>query len=253
MDRRSAKQRVKQVVRRTVGEPYVGKRLKLRSLNQVMPSLDLEPRSILDAGTEDATFAYWLADRFPSAVVSAVDIDQAAIQACESARPSAYESRVSFRACRFSEIQAESFDLITAFDVLEHIDDDVGALGDLFRALEPGGTLLVHVPRDVWTHRDGRQEVVPDSEAYRINPGHVRMGYSPERLTTLLDDAGFEVADVQLWLRHWGVVAHEVYARVEPVVPLRIATIPITDLASMLDRRRPEAEGNTVFIRAIKP
>ena len=38
-------------------------------------------------------------------------------------------------------------DLVTAFDVLEHIEDDAGAVHDLYNALRPGGTLLVHVPR----------------------------------------------------------------------------------------------------------
>ena len=252
MDRQAAKQRAKQIVRRTVGEPYVGKRLKLRNLNRVMRSLPLEPHAILDAGAEDATFVYWLADLFPRAQVTAVDVDDAAMKACDATRPPAYLGRVSFEVAHFSDLTPESYDLITAFDVLEHIDDDAGAVRDLFRALEPGGTLLVHVPRNVWTHLNGRREVVPDSEAYKINPGHVRMGYSPEGLTALLEDAGFDVRDVQLWLRRWGVLAHETYARVEPLVPLRLATIPVTDAAAMLDRFRPETEGNTVFVRAVK-
>ena len=252
MDRRSAKQYVKQVVRRTVGEPYVGKRLKLRNLNRVMPSLHLSPHAILDAGAEDATFVYWLADRYPEATVTAVDIDRAAMRTCEAARPSAYSNRVLFRAAHFADLDAESFDLITAFDVLEHIEDDFGAIQNLFRTLKHGGTILVHVPRDVFTHLDGRREIVPDDEAYTINSGHVRMGYSPQSLTALLEAAGFDVVDAQLWLRRWGVFAHEVYARIERLVPLRLATIPVTDVASMLDRRRPEAEGNTVFVRAVK-
>jgi methylase of polypeptide subunit release factors len=84
--RGNLKQLVKQAVRRTVGEPYVGKRMKLRRLPRVMAGLEA-PRSILDAGAEDATFVYWLADRYPAARVTAVDIDAAAIAACLAARP----------------------------------------------------------------------------------------------------------------------------------------------------------------------
>ncbi len=62
MNRALAKQHAKQVIRRVIGEPYVGKRLKMRRLGQVLPALKLEPAAILDAGTEDATFVYWLAD-----------------------------------------------------------------------------------------------------------------------------------------------------------------------------------------------
>ena len=69
------------------------------------------------------------------------------------------------------------------------------------------------------------------------------MGYSPEGLTDLLEGAGFDVTEIQLWLRRWGVLAHEAYAHVEPIVPLRLATLPITDAAAVLDRRRPAGRG----------
>src|SRR5215217_6874010 len=115
------KQRTKQVVRRLIGEPYVGKRLKMRRLDHVLTATDLHPSSILDAGTEDGTFVYWLADRYPGATVTAIDIDTRAIAACEAARPARYAGRVNFRAAHFGELDPESFDLIAAFDVLEHI------------------------------------------------------------------------------------------------------------------------------------
>ncbi len=244
------KQHLKQAVRRSIGEPYVGKRLKLRSVSRELRRMALKPSSILDAGAEDATFVYWLADRFPSATVTATDIDAAAMQVCETARPERYASSVRFRAGTFDDLPPESYDLVTAFDVLEHIEDDRQALADLFRALKPDGTLLVHVPRDQWRRSDGVIERVPDDEAWRVNPGHVRFGYSPDGLAELVRTAGFEVLDTQTWVRQWGVRAFSFYARVERVVPLRLVSVPFTDIAALLDRRRPADEGNTVWLRA---
>lgn len=40
----------------------------------------------------------------------------------------------------------ESYDLVTAFDVVEHVEDDVAFLAGLRRRLAPGGSLLVTVP-----------------------------------------------------------------------------------------------------------
>lgn len=39
-----------------------------------------------------------------------------------------------------------SFDIITSFDVLEHIEDDGATLRELHRVLRPGGTLVLAVP-----------------------------------------------------------------------------------------------------------
>lgn len=253
MDRSLVKQMIKQLARRTIGEPYVGKRLKMRRLDVALTALALQPSSVLDAGAEDATFVYWLADRYPGANVTAIDIDQRAMAACLAARPQRYEQRVRFQVAHFTDLAMNSFDLVTAFDVLEHIPDDGAAAAALVRALRPGGTLLVHVPRDRWVTRSGVVHRVPDHEAWRINPGHVRQGYSPEGMRTLLSQAGADVQEVHTWLGRWGTLAHEIYARLEHPAALRLLTIPVTDACAALDARKDTLEGNTVYVRATKP
>ena len=49
-----------------------------------------------------------------------------------------------------------TFDLVTAFDVIEHIDDDVAALRALRAATRPGGTVVVTVPAlcVLWSEHD---------------------------------------------------------------------------------------------------
>ena len=51
---------------------------------------------------------------------------------------------------------ADSFDLAVCLDVIEHLQDDRGALRELRRVLAPGGALLVTVPayRWLWSGHD---------------------------------------------------------------------------------------------------
>lgn len=73
----------------------------------------------------------------------------------------------------------EPCDLLCAFEVLEHIDDDAGALGAWARYVEPGGHLLVSVPCN--PARFGPMDV---------HAGHFRR-YTEQGLRDLVEGAGF--------------------------------------------------------------
>src|SRR5271168_2729657 len=49
-----------------------------------------------------------------------------------------------------------AFDLVCAFDIIEHVDDDDGALSELSRVAKPGGVLLISTPLhpSLWTSFD---------------------------------------------------------------------------------------------------
>ncbi|MDQ3908545.1 MAG: class I SAM-dependent methyltransferase, partial [Acidobacteriota bacterium] len=44
----------------------------------------------------------------------------------------------------------ESFDLVTALDVVEHLDDDAAGLNEMRRVLKLGGRALIYVPAFMW-------------------------------------------------------------------------------------------------------
>lgn len=46
--------------------------------------------------------------------------------------------------------ETASFDVVQAFDVLEHIQDDAGAIGEMWRVLKPGGIVIATVPAFSW-------------------------------------------------------------------------------------------------------
>jgi len=75
----------------------------------------------------------------------------------------------------------DSFDLVTAFDVIEHVDDDLAILQEAYRTLKPGGHIAITVPAFMWlwSHND-------DINAHKRR-------YTAEELRTKLTQTGFEV------------------------------------------------------------
>src|SRR6185369_11727486 len=74
-----------------------------------------------------------------------------------------------------------TFDLVTAFDVVEHIDDDLAGLKEMRRVLRPGGRVLLFVPTFMFLW--GLQDDV----------SHHRRRYRLPGLTRVLEQAGFEI------------------------------------------------------------
>ncbi len=76
---------------------------------------------------------------------------------------------------------AGSFDVVTALDVVEHLDDDAGALREWGRVLKPGGRVFIFVPahRWLWSLQD---EI-----------SHHKRRYTAATLRAAVERAGLEV------------------------------------------------------------
>ena len=75
----------------------------------------------------------------------------------------------------------ETFDLVTAFDVVEHMDDDLAGLREMYRVLRPGGRALLFVPTFMFLW--GLQDDVSNH----------RRRYRLSELRRVLEQAGFEI------------------------------------------------------------
>jgi len=73
------------------------------------------------------------------------------------------------------------FGLLTALDVIEHIEDDARALREWYRVLQPGGTLLIFTPALPWLYGE-HDRIVQHFRRYRKS-----------ELKARLEGAGFEV------------------------------------------------------------
>ena len=106
-----------------------------------------------------------------------VDISEAALAFCRERGL----DKVRLGAGEKLPYEDGTFDLVTALDVVEHMDDDLAGLREMRRVLRPGGRVLLFVPTFMflWGLQD---DVSNHRRRYRL----------PE-LRRVLEQAGFEI------------------------------------------------------------
>jgi SAM-dependent methyltransferase len=120
---------------------YRGRR---KVLNRVINDLGLPPHArILDAGCGSGRNMVELS-RYGT--VSAIEVSPASV-ALARERCAGEVVEGSVLEMPFADA---SFDLAASLDVIEHLEDDVGALRELRRVVAPGGALLATVPAYQW-------------------------------------------------------------------------------------------------------
>lgn len=141
-------------------------------------------RSFCEIGTSIGNVIMRLRSRFPEVRFYASDIYLTPLKIASETNPGC----AFFQADILNFPFKEEFDVIGAFDVLEHIDDDQKALDSIFRALTPGGGAIVSAPQHMflWSERDSsffhkrrysREDLVAKAE---------RSGFKVERATSFL-------------------------------------------------------------------
>lgn len=117
-----------------------------------------------------------LRPRLPLDGTCFVDLSHVALRRLHARGASAMHGMIGALPC----IDA-SFDLVCAFDILEHVVDDDAALAELDRVATPGATLLISVPlhAQAWT-------------AFDDFVGHYRR-YEPAQISERLARHGFRI------------------------------------------------------------
>ncbi|MGW4297582.1 class I SAM-dependent methyltransferase [Micromonospora chersina] len=88
---------------------------------------------------------------------------------------------------RHLPVPSAGLDLVVAFDILEHFDEDHLAAAEIRRVLRPGGTALIAVPADMrlWSAHD-------------VAVGHVRR-YDRDGLRAVVAKAGLALDELWSW------------------------------------------------------
>jgi len=138
-------------------------------------------RRVLDIG---CAFGYGSALLAPEAAsVTGIDLfDDALVYAREHYGDRCVFAKMDATALEFSP---QSFDAVTCFEVIEHVQEPLLLLGEIRRVIAPGGVVMLSTP----IRQEGRQ----------LDPTHLRE-YSPPEFRSLLQQTGFE--DIRLLGQH---------------------------------------------------
>ena len=157
------------------------------------------PKSILDVGCGDGFYLYLLCELFPKPKIVGIDKDKNALK---SAAINLKDKNLKIKHgdiynLNFSD---NSFDIILASEILEHLKDDFKGLKEIYRVLRPGGLVLISVPH-------GNYPLLWDPINWffeRIFKTHIKKGffagiwnqherlYSQDQLTKVVKKVGFK-------------------------------------------------------------
>lgn len=103
-------------------------------------------RSFLEIGCGTGYVLSGISNAFPGRELFGSEIFTTGLSFAAERLASSQLMQMDARAIPF----ADEFDVIGAFDVLEHIEEDDEVLAQIHRALSPGGVVLVTVPQHQW-------------------------------------------------------------------------------------------------------
>jgi SAM-dependent methyltransferase len=150
---------------------YSGRR---RVIDEVLRGLALDDGSeILDAGCGSGRNMVELARH---GTVTGVELSETSVELARARNV----GEVISGSVLDMPFPADSFDLAVSLDVIEHLEDDLGALREMRRSVTPGGSLLVTVPAYPWLW-SGHDE---------INHHHRR--YTRRSLELVAEQSGWE-------------------------------------------------------------
>lgn len=155
---------------------FVGRRAILESFLRPITEKIRNPRSairILDVGCGTGANIEMLS-QFGEA--EGVDVSDDALEFCR--RKGLKAQKGLAETLPFAD---ETFDLTTALDVVEHLDDDVVGLKEMFRVTKRGGYSLTFVPAFMWLW--GVQDDVSNH----------RIRYTKRQIVERLQKAGYEI------------------------------------------------------------
>ncbi|MDR3500942.1 MAG: methyltransferase domain-containing protein [Parvibaculum sp.] len=117
-------------------------KLILWALRKYFPRFE----SYLEVGCGTGYVLSGIAKEFPGRLLTGSEVFSAGLRYAAMRVPTAHFAQMDARKIPFEE----EFDLVGAFDVIEHIEEDEAVFAQLYKATRQGGVLILTVPQHPW-------------------------------------------------------------------------------------------------------
>ena len=152
--------------------------------NNIFFSNELKDKSVAEVGCGHGLISVLLASRCKSLI--GYDVDKEAIVYATALGKKLKLDNIKFKCYSgvFSSNE-QTYDIVISMDVIEHVNNPIDYLRNLYQILKPGGILILGTPNGLIAN--GNKCIVKTHSKFHV------MEYTPSELLSFLDKTGFTI------------------------------------------------------------
>lgn len=239
------------VIKRIFGYTLVGNYARALTFKQLLEQLPLDKiRAVLDLGCGYGEYSFMMAEAFPNAQVTALDINAGSVQDIERlARKNGFKNlETHIGTIGTLEERSGFYDFVFSVDVFEHIKEAEMPFKQAHEKLKTGGHLLIKIPnKDQLT-------ILPEDwfedHHHWLEDEHIGQVYDLEGLSKRMQQEGFDVVYAAYGDGWWSRLGWELGYLSHKAGPVwQLLCLPIAKLMVRIDFLfRHRKKGNTIQV-----
>jgi len=154
-----------------------------------------------DAGAGFCQYSWFVLRKYPYAKVFATDIRGDYLQDFSEYASQVFPGRFFWKTADLQTFTPKNkYHLVTAIDILEHIQDDITVLKNFYNGMADEGILIISTPSD-------------RNEAAKFTEEHIRPGYNKKELEDKVQLCGFKILKSIYSYGFWGSLSWRLLIR----------------------------------------
>jgi ubiquinone/menaquinone biosynthesis C-methylase UbiE len=250
----------KKIAYTLLGEVHVPGRLRAYHIMKKIRELGLDKKagiSMLDAGCGRGDLVTNFARKYREWKLTGIELDKERLDIARLVKEKMGLLNADLMPGDLTLIESiNEFDIIVSSDVLEHIENDKEVLKRLYKALKPGGTLLLTFPSIPQRKHLKLVEWREKRTGFKnTDYGHVRDGYSIAGVSEILESIGFNSITCQYTFGYWGTLCFDLFFVIGDNKPnpfVFLAAFPFLMWMAMMDLYFPSEMGSALLVTARK-